>query len=101
MTALTDHTIDAASGNGYGRCPAEPVWNSAAHDERREGFVRGRCPASSSQTSVADSFLPPMSSEISIMGDRAIIRTMPRACQAQPSQTQPRRDRLGCGGDRS
>ena len=35
MSALTNHTIDIARRNGYGRCGAVPVWISAAHDERR------------------------------------------------------------------
>ena len=35
MTALTNHTIDIVSCNGYGRCGAVPVWISAAQEERR------------------------------------------------------------------
>lgn len=35
MIAHTDHTIDTAQSNGYGRCPAVPVWISAVHDGRR------------------------------------------------------------------
>ncbi len=35
MPAPTSHTIDIASGDGYGRCPAVPVWISAPHDAGR------------------------------------------------------------------
>ena len=38
MTALTNHTIDTISCNGYGRCEAVPVWISAAHEGRRVIF---------------------------------------------------------------
>lgn len=35
MIVLTDHAIDAAPCNGYGRCNAAPVWISAVHRGRR------------------------------------------------------------------
>ena len=38
MTALTDHTIDTDSCDGYGRCGAVPVWISAVHEGQRVDF---------------------------------------------------------------
>ena len=35
MTAQTDHTIDTAHGNGYGRCPDVSVWISVPHNVGR------------------------------------------------------------------
>ena len=35
MTILTDHTIDIADCNGYGRCNAVPVWVSVPQDAGR------------------------------------------------------------------
>ena len=35
LIAITNHTIDTACRDGYGRYGAVPVWMSAAHEERR------------------------------------------------------------------
>ena len=41
MTALTDHTIDTALRNGYGRCPAVSVWMfpSRQHSRLVSSFI--------------------------------------------------------------